>query len=278
MIFVFYNQCMIYGIRMEICAGSLNDVKTAASFPETDRIELNSHLEEDGLTPSPDVLMQAKEITSLPILCMVRPHNHGFVYNDDEKEQMKQEAQVLLQAGADGIVCGGLKEDHTLDESFMKEMISLAHTCNAVFVFHRAFDEIEDPEEAIRTLAAMKCERILTSGGKGNASDHLDTLRLLNEEFGDRIEVQPAGGINASNIQELLNTTGITRFHMSLHNENGTGEEKIRETIEAIRNRRSPTHKHHHLHPHILTGEDQAMFDADSYEASMDNSEDDHDR
>ena len=92
------------GITVEICAGSLNDVITASSFEEVDRIELNCALELGGLTPSVSTLNKALAVSEKQILAMVRPRPAGFLYTQSEKDLMYEDACVFLKAGAHGIV------------------------------------------------------------------------------------------------------------------------------------------------------------------------------
>lgn len=53
-------------IKMEACCGSVGDVIIANALG-FDSIELNSSLENGGMTPSVGSLIKAKEITKTPI-------------------------------------------------------------------------------------------------------------------------------------------------------------------------------------------------------------------
>ena len=89
-------------ITFEVCAGSYQDC-LAAEKGGADRVELNSALSVGGLTPSLISLMRAKKETSLRIVCMVRPRAGGFCYDETEAQLMLEEAELLLEHGADGI-------------------------------------------------------------------------------------------------------------------------------------------------------------------------------
>ena len=56
---------------MEVCCGSVEDV-LQAERGGADRVELNSCLFHGGLTPSIGTLRLAKELSSLPLMTMVR--------------------------------------------------------------------------------------------------------------------------------------------------------------------------------------------------------------
>ena len=94
---------MINNKLIEICAGSIEDCATAELFP-VDRIELNSAIELGGLTPSVGTLIHAKQVTRLPLCCMVRPRTAGFVYTQHQFESMLFDAELLLENGADGMI------------------------------------------------------------------------------------------------------------------------------------------------------------------------------
>ncbi|MBQ4253213.1 MAG: copper homeostasis protein CutC, partial [Erysipelotrichaceae bacterium] len=155
---------MINNITVEICVGNIDDALTACKYP-VDRIELNSALELGGLTPSIESLRFLKERVTQKICCMVRPRGGDFIYSDNEFEVMKKDAALLLESGADGIVFGFLKDDHTVDVARTKEMADLIHSQGKQAVFHKAFDDTSDLNQALEDLIGCGIDRILTSGG-----------------------------------------------------------------------------------------------------------------
>ena len=138
-------------ITFEVCAGSYQDC-LAAEKGGADRVELNSALSVGGLTPSLMNLMRAKKETSLKIVCMVRPRAGGFCYDETEAQLMLEEAELLLEHGADGIAFGFLKADRTVDAEKTKKMVELIHVKGGEAVFHRAFDVTPEPAKAIETM------------------------------------------------------------------------------------------------------------------------------
>ena len=95
--------------QVEICCGSYQD-GIAAHQGGAKRIELNSALSVGGLTPSVVALRRLKKETDLKVMCMVRPRAGGFCYDETDTAIMMEEAELLLENGADGIVFGFLKE------------------------------------------------------------------------------------------------------------------------------------------------------------------------
>lgn len=199
-------------IKIEACCGSIEDVKIAHELG-FDQIELNSSLENGGMTPSVGTLIQAKKITNIPLYTMVRARPKGFYYTDDEYEVMLYDAKNLIDHGADGIVFGFLNKDATINIQRTKEMVSIIG--NKDVIFHKAFDSTVDLEQSIQQLIDLKVDRILTGGGVGDVMDNLETLKLLQEKYGDKIELIVGGGVRSSNAKQLLEETGIKQIHFT---------------------------------------------------------------
>ena len=207
---------MINGITIEICIGNIDDAITASKYP-IDRIELNSAIELGGLTPSIETLKKLKGAISQKICCMVRPRGGDFIYSQNEFETMLLDGKNLLENGADGIVFGFLNEDNTLDEERTKQMIDLAHSYGKEAIFHKAFDEVTDQFETIKKLADLNIDRILTSG-KAVYPEIIEGCKVINQlynQYGDRVQLLPGGGVRIENIQQVVTTTGSGQVHMT---------------------------------------------------------------
>lgn len=205
---------MINNVLVEVCCGGIDDCLTAIKC-HADRIELNSALEMGGLTPSVSVLRKVKTLTDIPICCMVRPRGFGFCYSDEEYEIMKEDARLLIENGADGIVFGFLHEDGTLDEDRTREFVSIIKPKQAVF--HKAFDRIADKDDAIVRLIDCGVDRILTSGGAvyPDIDKGLQVMNRFNTLYHDQITILPGGGVRAHNAAEILKKTGCRQIHMT---------------------------------------------------------------
>ncbi len=206
---------MINGIQIEICCGSITDVITAASFAETDRIELNSALELGGLTPSIAALKAARKLTDKKIIAMVRPRPAGFCYTETERQIMFADAELFLNNGADGIVFGFLDENRMIDQETTRRMTQMIHAYQKEAVFHKAFDAAEYPFQTMETLIRCGIDRVLTSGREDTADAGIPLLKALNDQFGTKIEILPGGGVNAANAAGILRQTGLKQLHMS---------------------------------------------------------------
>jgi copper homeostasis protein len=198
---------------LELCAGGIDDVLLAASAG-VDRIELNSGMAVGGLTPSAGLVSFARKEFSGPIIAMIRPRESGFCYSKPEFHQMLREAELMLEAGIDGLAFGCLLPDGSVDVQSCQQMCRECGT--ATLVFHKAFDATPDLFNALKTLTDCGINRILTSGGKRTAADGIEVIRKLHELAGRHIEILPGGGIRAANVCEIMNQTGCLQVHTSV--------------------------------------------------------------
>lgn len=110
----------------EICCGSAEDAILAYRAGAS-RVELNSDLFHGGLTPTLGSLIAVKKAApALEIMAMVRPREGGFCYTDTEYTVMKEDAQLMLEHGTDGIVFGFLHENGTVDAKLTGEFAAMA--------------------------------------------------------------------------------------------------------------------------------------------------------
>lgn len=197
-------------IKVEICSGSYEDCLRAEEMGAY-RVELVSAHALGGLTPSLGLLEYVKERVSIPVMAIVRPRMAGFFYSESEFQIMLRDGALLRKSGADGIVCGFLKQDGSLDYDRCGRFREVIGDGEAVF--HRAFDIIKEPENAVEKLIGLGYKRILTSGQKPSCMEGREMLRFLREQFGKRIEIMAGGGIREDNIEEVLLNTGVESVH-----------------------------------------------------------------
>lgn len=199
---------------IEICCGSYEDA-LAAYRGGAKRIELNSALYMGGLTPSLGTLILCKKNTDLKIIAMVRPRGAGFCYSEAEFETMKMDAELLMQNGADGIAFGCLEENGNIDVRQTGEIVDIIKKYHGEAVFHRAFDCVQDPFQSMEQLIKLGIDRVLTSGQKEKAMDGIALITELQKRYGSRIELLAGSGMNADNVNEMMDRSGITQVHSS---------------------------------------------------------------
>ncbi len=200
-------------MKIEICTGSYLDGLNAYKG-KAKRIELNSALHLGGLTPTIASLKLLKQDTDLEIICMVRPRAGGFNYTDNEFRQMCLEAKLLLENGADGIAFGILNNEFQIDDR-NKELLSIIKKYNKEAVFHRAFDQTNNPYLSIEKLIELGFDRVLTSGQKKTALEGKELIKDLELKYGNKIEILAGSGINDTNAKEFVEYTNIKQIHSS---------------------------------------------------------------
>lgn len=173
-----------------------------------DRIEFCHDYESGGLTPDFDMLARLKTEISIPVFVMIRPRSGGFGYSDAEFDRMKSDIK-RFQNLADGFVFGVLTSNLEVDTHRNSELVALT---DLPCTFHRAFDEVADVHKALEDIISCGFQTILTSGGKGSATDNIETLANLVRDSAGRIAIMPGGGVRATNLQGLKATTA-TWFH-----------------------------------------------------------------
>src|SRR5665213_2745699 len=187
------NKLEIIGFNIESCV--------AAQEGGADRIELCVSPEEGGTTPSYGFIKSAREKLQIKL------------YNGNDFEIMQKDVEFCKKSGCDGIVTGILTPDGKVDKKRCRELIDLAYPLEATF--HRAFDRVDNPLEALEDIIDLGFERILTSGLKNKAIENTTLLTDLIKKAAGRIIIMPGSRVNSENIISIAETTGAKEFHSS---------------------------------------------------------------
>lgn len=186
---------------LEVCAGSIESALNAHSA-KADRIELCMELSVGGLTPSKGMIQLVKEMVEIPVYVLIRPRSGDFCYSLLELEQMKEDVSLCAKMGCEGVVIGALTPDRKVHERMVYELMQEAGYMDVTF--HRAFDAVQNPFEALDTLRELGVQRVLTSGGAATAVEGYELLGELIEEADDDVIIMPGGGIRSANINLML--------------------------------------------------------------------------
>jgi copper homeostasis protein len=196
---------------VEVCCGSIDDA-IEAQKAGADRIELNSSLFLGGLTPSIGTIVETKKVLSIPVMVMIRPRSGGFCYTENEIKVMEYDTKLALDSGAEGIVFGILKDDGTIDERNCEKIMKIIDTKEAVF--HRAFDVVKDPFEALDKLVSLGLNRVLTKGQQNTFEEGEELLRELIGYAKGRIEILP-GGCRPYNVKRIVKELNCNQVHVA---------------------------------------------------------------
>lgn len=197
-------------ITLEICTGDPQGI-LAAIKGGADRIELCSGLAEGGLTPSAGVIRFATQRITTNVL--LRPRAGDFVYDNYEIATMENDAEAAVEAGASGIVIGALTRDGQIDTDACRRLLRKAEGLQNTF--HRAFDLLADPFEALEQIIDMGFTRILTSGQRSSAAEGAEFLARLHDRAAGRIRIMAGAGVSPSNALQILRTSHADDLHAS---------------------------------------------------------------
>jgi copper homeostasis protein len=180
-----------------------------------DRVELCASVLQGGITPSVGMVREALRQARIPVFVIVRPRGGDFLYSEAEFESMRQDVMALKDLGVPGVVTGCLSAGGEVDEQRTAELLRLARPMS--FTFHRAFDMVRDPVQALEVLIGLGVDRLLTSGQRGTAVEGLTNLKHLGQVANGRIIVMPCGSIRAANVGQVCRETGLWEVHFAAH-------------------------------------------------------------
>jgi copper homeostasis protein len=199
-------------LLLEVAANSVASA-CAAQAGGAGRVELCAALELGGLTPSQATIALARERLRIPLYVLIRPRAGDFLYDEPECEAMRRDIETCAALGCDGVVLGVLDADGDVDVARCRALMAAAGDMGVTF--HRAFDLARDPRRALETVAALGCERVLTSGGQASAMEGAALIRALVAQAAGRVSVMPGAGVDAGNLAALAAATGASEFHAS---------------------------------------------------------------
>ena len=227
---------------LEICVNSYQSAVNA-NTAGAHRIELCSEISVGGTTPSYGLLKKVMADIDIPVHVLIRPRSGNFTYSGKEFDIMKENIRLCKDLGCAGIVAGVLHEDNTIDIKRTSELIELSKPMS--FTFHRAFDVVSKPKEALLQLIALGVHRLLTSGQEEKAENGIDLLIELQKMAKNKLTILPGSGINSENCIHFKNS-GFSEIHSSASKiiskniPSSTGESKQTvsdvETIKKILN------------------------------------------
>jgi copper homeostasis protein len=198
--------------NIEVCVEN-TDGLIAAQNAGADRAELCASLLEGGLTPSVGMVREALRVATIPFFAMVRPRGGDFLYSEVEFLSMLEDVKAFRDMGVPGVVAGCLNPDGTIDEARMKALVDAARPMKVTC--HRAFDMTRDHAEAIEALVRAGVDRVLTSGRHDTALEGLTVLAETVRAAAGRIVIMGCGGLDAGNIADVLDKTGVDEVHFA---------------------------------------------------------------
>ena len=119
---------------LEICIDCIESALMAEQGG-AHRIEICSSLSSGGTTPSLGLVRHCVERCKIPCMVMIRPHDGGFVYSNDDIRSMLHDIDAVSELGVQGVVLGALTRDGDVDVRTMKRLIRASRPLQ--ITFHR---------------------------------------------------------------------------------------------------------------------------------------------
>lgn len=178
-----------------------------------DRVELVSGITEGALTPTYGSLKGVYEDVKVPAFCMIRPHNHGFVYSDQDIKEMIADIENQRDF-ASVFVLGCLTATNEIDEVNLKKLLEA--TKDVPVTFHKAIDMTTNYKASLKTLSTYpQIKRVLTNfrlTDIPNQQKEIEENLAYCNALG--LEVTFAGGVSLDSIP-TLKAAGVKEIHIS---------------------------------------------------------------
>jgi copper homeostasis protein len=198
-------------LLIEVIAESVADA-VAAEAGGSDRIELVRELNQDGLTPAPQLVREVCSAVGIPVYVMIRPRD-SFTLLPEEREQLMTETRAAIDGGARGLVTGYVTGEGEPDLEALALVRDAAGPASGL-TFHRATDRLADLAESLPRLATCGVERLLTSGGAATAPEGCTFLRALVPIAARHgLTVMAGGGLTPENVAMVVAESGVHEVH-----------------------------------------------------------------
>ncbi len=216
--FPFSYICRMRKYFLESCCTSLEEVRRACLMGAS-RIELCEKIDLGGVTPSISLTEKVLEVSTVPVNVMIRPRGGNFVYTREELEEMAAQIKAfksLISNGkfVNGFVFGALTPDRQVDTSATRFLVNVSkENATPQITFHRAFDDVADPQKALEDIIALGCTHLLTSGNREDAFKGRFNIAKLVAQAAGRITIIAGKGIRKSNMELIAEDSKAPQLH-----------------------------------------------------------------
>jgi copper homeostasis protein len=200
---------------LEVIVTSLHEA-VEAERGGADRLELVRALDEEGLTPSLELVKNVVRTVTIPVRVILREAVGFTLHSAHEIRELRNQAALLAELPIDGLVAGFIKEGR-VDVEGMQEVLSAAPKQHVTF--HRAFDSVHDPLAALQQMKLIpQVDRILTDGGHGAWAERKARLLSWQQAADCPMKILVGGGLDAQSLAYLVGEPAgepaLTEFHV----------------------------------------------------------------
>ena len=198
-------------MKIEVCINRLEDLVLLQDLT-IDRVEFCIELGCGGLTPSLHTIEKAVELSKIPLHVLVRPRSGNFVYTVETLDILLQDCKTIQNLGVAGIVTGALTPLGTLPVVFLEKLRN--SLSQSTLYFHRAFDDVKAPANALEELIRIGFDGLLSSGQQPTALGGIEQLKQWKEAAEGKLVVMPGSVINVNNVSHFQEA-GFAWVHLS---------------------------------------------------------------
>jgi copper homeostasis protein len=203
--------------NLEIIVETYEDVLAAVRGGAT-QLDLKAHYPCSGVSPSAGIIARVLRAVDIPVMVMVRPHARSLVMSREDINTACEEIRQARKLGANNFVVGFLNSGYDLDMDGLMRIKEAAGDC--ALHANLIWELSNDPMNAIEQLIELGFSS-LRAGGKtassgafgGSVVKAISTILAYKNAIADRIQILLAGGVNESNIEEIILKTGIIDLH-----------------------------------------------------------------
>ena len=197
-------------LALEVIATSLDDA-LAAEQGGAARVELVRALDAGGLTPSMPLVETVLARVGIPVRVMVRETQRHEVPDPRVRRRLVDQARAVGQHPVDGLVFGALT-DGRIDQALLD---AIAGASGRPITFHRAFEDLADPDAGLIALARHPAvDRVLCDGGAGGWPERAARLAAWATRAGAGLLLLPGGGITEQALAALARVPGLREVHV----------------------------------------------------------------
>lgn len=172
-----------------------------------DRLELVRELHLGGLSPSIDVVESVVSTVSIPVRVMLRHNSSMHVQGGAELAELEDAASAFAKIPINGVVAGFVAKE----EVDLQSMDRVARACRHPITFHRAFEELKDPERQVEVLSRIAAvDRILVRVGE---TFTLPVLSRFQSLAGNRIQFITGVGLNSILLEQVRDHPNLREIH-----------------------------------------------------------------
>jgi copper homeostasis protein len=196
---------------LEVIACSTEDA-IESELGGANRIELVRALGNGGFTPDLTMAQAILSTAKIPVRVMLRESDGPTVFSAEEFRLIEGRLRRMSELPLDGIVVGFVRKG-VVETEKLERIIKIAPHLR--ITFHRAFEQVRDPQEALRTLKQYpQVDRVLSHGCDGDGPARLRCLEELQHEAGSQITVLAAGGSDEKTLRLLAASEVIREVHV----------------------------------------------------------------